>query len=382
MITKLSSLLRSKINSLLTLITTGLIILLILNSNRLFFEINPNISLLDLINTKIGLLNLLFLSTAFMMYSLNAVEIKTFSKTFVEEYVSWFFTSLSTIINYLFYRFSVDLYTILAKNLPIDILYQNSFITVKRVWAKTELVSFLNNEVLKYKNILLSIEEKNDLIDKAGTSAENLIFETRNLCDSKLNELPQDGVGGLFLQKWQWDWLFETTAKLWNYVYAHPVEVLFICLAISTVWAGVQNFFYQKASIDVFSNFQEIGENLNTRLINTDQQTGLLQRNLLELRDIANFQNSNTTDIVTYLSGVTEDIKNLGSSVNLLREANLINTEALKLAFRILDESGLLPIGMTLPTTSIDETTIAEFVPFSGTGYRLGGESTTTILPN
>jgi hypothetical protein len=125
-----------------------------------------------------------------------------------------------------------------------------------------------------------------------------------------------------------------------------------------------------------------MGGNLNTRLINTDQQTELLQRNLLELRDIVNFQNSNTTDIITYLSGVTEDIKNLGNSVNLLREANLINTGTLKLAFRILDESGLLPIGMTLPTTSIDETTIAEFVPFSGTGYRLGGENTTTILPD
>lgn len=102
----------------------------------------------------------------------------------------FYFTGVAA--NWMFYRFSIDLYTALKQNLHIDTLYQGLFVTVKRVWDKSELLNILNSELSRrHKDISFSDEEKANLIHKAETSVETLISELRTLCEIKHNELLQ-----------------------------------------------------------------------------------------------------------------------------------------------------------------------------------------------
>ena len=75
---------------------------------------------------------------------------------------------------------------------------------------------------------------------------------------------------------------------------------------------------------------------------------------------------------MSYLSDVANDITGLSDLVNSLRVADSRQTQLINILFRILNDSNLLPDGMTIPSGSGTPENPGVFVPFSGSGYRLG----------
>lgn len=89
MLTNLSIFLKKKFSVILTVTSLCLTSLLFLNADKLIFEIESNnISIANLISTRVGLLILAFFGISLIMYILNTFKIKQFSQNFVEQYVS------------------------------------------------------------------------------------------------------------------------------------------------------------------------------------------------------------------------------------------------------------------------------------------------------
>ena len=99
---------KKKINLLLIITSTCLGSLIFLNADKLIFEVETNnISVKNLISTRIGLLIFAFFFISLVLYTLNVSGIKKFSESSIEQYISWFFTALGIAANWMFYRFSI-----------------------------------------------------------------------------------------------------------------------------------------------------------------------------------------------------------------------------------------------------------------------------------
>jgi hypothetical protein len=146
--------------------------------------------------------------------------------------------------------------------------------------------------------------------------------------------------------------------------------------AFTFVWAGVQNFFFQKTTSSMLSDaFIESSAN-NDRILSTAQQLDMVRDSILRLDNLANglarAQRSNNEHLVSYLSDVANDITGLSDLVNSLGVADSRQTQLINILFRILNDSNLLPDGITIPSGSGTPEHPGVFVPFSGSGYRLG----------
>lgn len=120
--------------------------------------------------------------------------------------------------------------------------------------------------------------------------------------------------------------------------------------------------------------FKESSAN-NDRILSTAQQLDMV-RDSMRLDNLANglarAQRSNNEHLVSYLSDVANDITGLSDLVNSLGVADSRQTQLINILFRILNDSNLLPDGITIPSGSGTPEHPGVFVPFSGSGYRLG----------
>ena len=312
--------LRRKINLLLIITSTCLGSLIFLNADKLIFEVETNnINVKNLISTRIGLLIFAFFFISLVLYALNVSGIKKFSESSIEQYISWFFTALGVAANWMFYRFSIDLYTALKQNLHIDTLYRGIFVTVKRVWNKNELLDILDDELLKCKEIIFSNEEKANLINKAETSVESLISEMHILCEIKQSELMQVQPKNM-------------AYRIIDYVSTHPAEIVLVGLVIAVACIGFQNYFLQTNSESIITHLlsevrqlrgeinhiEALRETIN--IISSHNLPGLVAI------DYENF-NSRLDDIVDKVDKLAgNDINNtkaLSMVIHILRNANL-----------------------------------------------------------
>lgn len=156
----------------------------------------------------------------------------------------------------------------------------------------------------------------------------------------------------------------------------HPIEILTAVFAITFVWAGLQNFFFQKTTSSILSDvFAESGNN-SDRILTTAQQLDMLRDSILRLDNLtsglARAQRLNNEHLVSYLSAVANDITGLSDLVNSLGVADSRQTQLINILFKILNDSNLLPDGIAVPSVSGTAEYPGIFVPFSGSGYRLG----------
>lgn len=377
---RISNFIRSITNILLTIWGTLSTFLILINLDKFNFELKPDISIFSLLNTRIGLLCSIFFLTSIVMSLLRVLGIKTFSINFVDQYIYWFFTSLLATVTYIVSNFSWNIYTTMKKKLPLDVLLENEFINVYRNWTTEDLLKFLNQEVLKYKEIKLSDKEVMDLIVNSKHKVKELICQTRIICEQKLQELSKEHVD-IFMPNdiSKWSWIFDSVKIAGNFIVDHKIAIFVLCTGVF-VWFGLQNWFFQNSTHTALSQNQSLVENVNAQASNLDGQTELLNESVVNLTKLVNTlvetHSKNAEDFLLYCSNLANDLSKVQNAIEILQEGNILNTDAIKLAFKILEAAELLPPGLELtpPVTEITQNTNSPssgFVPFSGVGYRL-----------
>lgn len=140
----------------------------------------------------------------------------------------------------------------------------------------------------------------------------------------------------------------------------------------------LQSYFFQKGTIDLFELFQKAGSNLNKRVVSLNSQNLINAESLVRSNTLLEESIETRVENLGKTFNAMEDIRNLAlqnatdtavliSAVEELQISNNRNVECLKLAFKILEASDLLPPGLINEGDTISE----NFIPFTGQGYSL-----------
>lgn len=93
---------------------------------------------------------------------------------------------------YSIYTISFHINKLLTSNSHIDILFENKFFLVKRVWSYQELEEAVLSVISSYKNITFSEEEFSKIL--VSNSIVDVISKTEELCRVKSEALLAENV--------------------------------------------------------------------------------------------------------------------------------------------------------------------------------------------
>lgn len=100
---------------------------------KVLISIKSDFSFYDLITTVPFLLIIFFLVGSLVIVIVYLFNPNLITSDVIVEYEAWFFTSIFTYFSYNFCRISLQVNNLLISNSYVDMLFQNPFLSVKRL---------------------------------------------------------------------------------------------------------------------------------------------------------------------------------------------------------------------------------------------------------
>ena len=258
---------------------------------KVLISIKSDFSFYDLITTVPFLLIIFFLVGSLVIVIVYLFNPNLITSDVIVEYEAWFFTSIFTYFSYNFCRISLQVNNLLISNSYVDMLFQNPFLSVKRLWSREELAKIVEDIISSHNGITFTEAEVSEIL--TSNSVESVISRTEGLSKIKLEQLTDIEI--------------PASNSLWNdfwcFIASHPVEVIVISLVLITF------------GISFYRNYTEYTPNVEF----TTQSLSSLESRVTALEGALSHLTRNRDNMV----GVREFIRET-------KEAFTINTSAFR----------------------------------------------------
>ncbi len=114
-------------------ITLAFIALILRDYEKVLIFIRSDFSLYDLTATAPFLLIMFFFCGSLVIGIVYLFNSNLITTEVIVEYEAWFFTSIFTYFSYNLSRICLQVNNLLISNSPVDMLFQNTFLSIKRL---------------------------------------------------------------------------------------------------------------------------------------------------------------------------------------------------------------------------------------------------------
>lgn len=278
---------------------------LFMNLEKLDVSLN-NFGLIDLLQTKTAILSLAFFFISLSMYVLNYTGYKTFGREYVNNYIIWFLTAISTTLVYSTYTTIAKIYSALHFEEPRDLIYNNAFFSINRLWSYEEFeVNALR--LAEQMGVNLSKEELSELCLET-TNLTQLADQTRAFCSKKLESLDvvveQSGWGSYIFE------LFNATS---TFVLNNKVLSFTLALMVGLGAYSLFRNYSLKTPSDAVSETTVNWSHYQSQYWSYYQPSP--QALEILINKAINISNENTERAVTHVEGLTASVEDCKASV-------------------------------------------------------------------
>lgn len=154
---------------------------------KVLIFINSDLSFYDLTATTPFVLIIFFLSGSLVICILYLLSSRIITPEVIIEYEAWFFTSIFTYFSYSLCTIFLHVNNLLISDSPVDVLFKNRFLLIKRLWSYEELDKIVQGIISSHKGITFTEAEVSKIL--ISNSVEEVVSITEELCRIKLEQL-------------------------------------------------------------------------------------------------------------------------------------------------------------------------------------------------